>query len=865
MTHRRSLFVLGLFITLVAAACGDDDSAPLIDAGRDAGIDAGPLPPYDAGAATCETDPLLPGCVSPERPAFAPISAPIEIVRDADGVPHVYGANTRDTMYGSGYAQALDRLFQMDLSRRRALGRRAEVLGPTFVESDTQSRLFDMPRWGRTNEAALFRDRPELWALAQAWTEGVNARIDEVLAGAAPLPAEFETLGYRPERWEVSDSMTFAKLVLFGNANQLEYTILAQILEQYLPDVGADLGLLIPFRDSYVLPPEERPSSPSASMPAPRSARAPLPAGAAERIRDWQRAMRPLRPGASNSWAVDGVHTSDGRPLIAGDPHQPLQSPSLFWMHHMHAADGSLDVAGWSFVGGPTVSLGHNRDVAWTATTTYGDMMDMWDVRVSGGTATIAGALAPIQTRREVIEVAGAASVTLDVEEIAGLGVLLPDDLAPLPIAGRGRRLLFRWTGFSVTHEFEAFMGFDRATSRAEFDAAVDQLEIGLFNFVSADADGISYRVSAQIPDRGVPSNMRRPYLVLDGDDPLTFWDGSFLSADVLPHSEGGVRGWIGTANNDPYGFINDGNIEGDPFYYGVFFDPGVRSARIEAELTRLVARGNVTLADMEQLQDDTYTLYADDYIPVLEEVWATVATDPLLATFRARPELDALVTGMSGWDRRMERGSHEAVAFHAFMFFLADQVLRDDLTLLFDAILDAESAFILKWLSAAVSGRATNAAGAFDEPRQVSVARALERTAAWLDAHFPGGAYTWGDVHGTIFKTLYGDRLATDWVPTDGSCGTLNRADTVFFEEGGLPRDRLDSSDGSIYRMVARFRDDGMPEAFFAMGQGVSGEPTSPHWDDLRDDWVNTRYRPLRFLRADVEADPFETLTLMP
>jgi len=155
--------------------------------------------------------------------------------------------------------------------------------------------------------------------------------------------------------------------------------------------------------------------------------------------------------------------------------------------------------------------------------------------------------------------------------------------------------------------------------------------------------------------------------------------------------------------------------------------------------------------------------------------------------------------------------------------------------------------------------------AGVFDEPRQVSVARALERTAAWLDARFPSGEYTWGDVHGTIFKTLYGDRLATDWVPTDGSCGTLNRADTVFFEEGGLPRNRLDSTDGSIYRMVARFRDDGVPEAFFAMGQGVSGEPTSPHWDDLRGDWVNTRYRRLRFLRAEVEADPFETITLTP
>lgn len=841
--------LLSSFVALALVACGSSSE-------KDARAPGDPA---------CDVDPLRDGCTPVTRPAFAGLGHEVELLRDADGVPHVYAADSRDAMYASGYAQAVDRLFQMDLSRRRALGRRAEVLGEAFVEGDRLARLMDIPRWGRTNEADLFRKDRGDWELLQAWTAGVNARIDEVLAGTAPLPAEFTDLGYTPEHWDVSDGASFGKLTLFGNANQLEYTILAQILQQYAPDLDRDAGLIIPLRDSYVLPPEERPDSPARAAHRAAGPRRALPADAGERVARWRHWLRELVPGASNNWAVDGAHTSNGRPLVAGDPHQPLVSPSLFWMHHLHASDGSLDVAGWSFVGGPTVSLGHNRDVAWTATTTYGDMMDLWDVEVTSAGARVGGVDVPLVERAEHIAVAGAPAVDLVVQEVPGYGVLLPDDLSPLPIGRQGRSLLFQWTGFGVTHEFEGFIAFDRAKSRADFEAAVDRIELGSFNFVSADASGISYRASPQIPDRGTPSADRLPYLLLDGDDPATFWTGAKLGLDRLPHSHGGTRGWLASANNDPFGFLADGSIVGDPYYYGVFFDPGVRSARIEHELERLVARGQVAVDDMTALQDDSYSVYADDYLPELAKAWATVNTDPLLAEYENRPDLDALVARLAGWNRRMERDSSEAVVFQGFLFFLADEVMRDDLSLFFDAIVEAESAYVFKWMSAAFSGRAPNPDGIFDEPRQVSIARALDRTAAWLAERFPDGSYVWGDVHGTVFQSLYGDRLASPWVPTDGTNGTVNRADALFFAPGGKPLDRFEANDGPIYRMVASFRDDGTPEAVFTMGRGVSGDPASPHWDDLHQDWVDTRPRRLRYERSEVEADPVERTTLTP
>lgn len=863
---RRSIARLVLLVALGAPTsigCGDDSDAGPADGG-----------PADAGPPTeeqCDEDPLLPTCTPEERPSFDGLGAEVEILRDSSGVVHVYAESDADAFYASGYMQAFDRLFQMDLNRRRALGTRAEVLGEDYVDDDQLSRLFDIPRWARTNEAALFRDDPARWALVQAWVEGVNARTREVLADRSLLPPEFSALGYEPSEWTVVDAFAFGKMVLFGNSNQLEPTILTAILDEYLSTVDERLGIMMPIRENFVMPPEERPSAGATALilpgaePEGRSPRA-LPEGAAARIARMQETLAPLRVGGSNNWAVDGEHTANGRPLIAGDPHQPLQSPSLFWLHHMNSADagGEIDVVGFNFVGSPAVQLGHNRHVAWTATTNYPDNLDMWDVRI-GETGVIIGEREiPIRTRTETILVAGGDPVEYVVEDVPGQGVLLPDDLSPLPLGRAGRRLLVSWTGFRVTHEFEGFFGFDTAASTDDFAAAVERIELGYFNFVFADANGIQYHSQALVPDRGAVGS-RRPWALSDGDDVSTFWNGTFLDRARMPSSRGGERGWVASANNDPWGFTADGTVETDPWYFGVLYDPSLRASRIETELTRLVARGDVTVEDMQALQDDTYSVIAEDLVPALEEVWATVDTDAMLAEYRDRDDLDGLVSALAAWDRRMERTSSEAVVFNAFSSFLARRVLEDDLTIVFEPVMDASSAYIMTWLCNVMKGRAPDAASFFaGEARQVSVARALAETQDWLTERFGDAPYTWGDYHGTSFRSIYGERLDGGWIPTDGAEGTVNVSETTFFE-GSMPRERLESTSGSIYRMVATFGDDGTPQAFVNVPRGVSGDPESPHWDDLQSDWQENVYRPLLFRRAEIEAGDHEVMTLTP
>ncbi|MCU0677901.1 MAG: penicillin acylase family protein [Myxococcota bacterium] len=350
-------------------------------------------------------------------------------------------------------------------------------------------------------------------------------------------------------------------------------------------------------------------------------------------------------------------------------------------------------MAGFAFVGTPAVQLGHNRHVAWTATTTYPDWMDLVEVRVSteGGLAIeLAGARHPAVARTEVVNVRGEPPQEVEVIDVPGVGIVLPEDFSPLPITRPGRRILFRWTGLKPTIEAHAFHALDTARNLDEANAAIDAMELGAFNFVVADASGLSYRSRPLVPDRGTPGSTPRSWVLIDGEDPNAAWSGTFLDGARLPTSSGGERGWIATANNDPFGFTRDGSVEGDAWYYGVWYDPGTRGARLDAELARLAERGDVTPEDFVALQRDTYSMFAERFLPLLFDAADALDTDEALAEFRERDDLAQLVDRLRGWDRRMDRDSAEAVIFQAWVYFAVQDAIGDELGLLFQPLLDA-------------------------------------------------------------------------------------------------------------------------------------------------------------------------------
>ena len=770
---------------LLLAGCGDD--APGVE-----GTEGSTTAPTSTSGTTASSSTGSGGADSStgedeNLDLFPGLSAPVEITIDDRGIPHVYGQSDLDVLYASGYQQATDRLFQMELVRRRAQGRQAEILGPDFAGQDETSRLFDLTRWGSANVERLREEDPDTYRMIVAWLAGVNARIEEITAGDAPLPYGFgpNETDSMPEPWTMQDHSAIAKFYMLGNSNSLERELLATIVQRNFDDAWTRIELARPAFNVTTMPPNELPMAgpmmPGVNAPA----KPPIPASPQELLEGMEalhRNMAHLPLVGSNNWAIDGSLTQSGRPLIAGDPHQPLQSPSLMYTQHLNSADagGDLDVIGWGFAGTAGIQLGHNRNIHWTATTNFADVMDIWEVEVDGDRVRIGDEMVDVEVREETITVAGGDPVVLEIRDVPGYGVILPDDIVPIPIAEPGHALLLNWTGLKATAEERTFVEIAAASNLEEFEAAADTMQVGGFNFIAASSEGIAYRVQIDIPDRGDPSARPMPFLVVDGDDAGSFWDGTFLQPEQLPRSRGQGRGWLATANNDPWGFTFDGDVSNDPWYYGYFYAGGHRAKRIDDELTRLADQGGITLEDMQALQSDTHSPVSDVLLPLLTEAWESVPKDPELAAYADRPELETLYTLLtSTWDQKMERDRPGALAFHLYLMLLTDEVTRDELSILYTTILGAESSFVIKFPLLAVEGIYPNSDELLGAPRNVVLLETLSRVAILLNERYgdvdPTG-YQWGDVHGTatyrrhLAGVLTKDCLAEACAAAEGS-----------------------------------------------------------------------------------------------
>src|SRR2546428_9843798 len=165
---------------------------------------------------------LLAAVAGPRRLDASPPDA-VTILRDAYGVPHIFTSGRRARQrgaFGNGYAQAEDRLFEMDILRRAATGRLAELLGPDFLLMDEVVRRdgFTVEERARLVERLSPRNRGAL----EAYRDGVNAFIEKVTLDRRLLPLEFT--GSPPPPWEVTDSAAVAVLEMhvFGASGGTE-------------------------------------------------------------------------------------------------------------------------------------------------------------------------------------------------------------------------------------------------------------------------------------------------------------------------------------------------------------------------------------------------------------------------------------------------------------------------------------------------------------------------------------------------------------------------------------------------------------------------------------------------------------------
>ncbi len=289
------------------------------------------------------------------------LEAEVEILRDRWGVPHIYASNLRDLFFAVGYAQAQDRLWQMEFNRRVSSGTLAEVLGEGALEFDRLTRRIG---FRRVSEADWPQAEATERAVLEAFSAGVNAFLE-----TGRLPIEFGILRYRPQRWHPVDTITFARLMSWALTGNWDTEILRSwTVERFGAKVMAELEPQYPVGKPLIVPPGTAAKGAVPSLEEDYEVAAEVVGALAG-------------PGMSNSWAVNGKKSATGKPLLANAPHLPLQMPSLFWEYHVDSPE--LKAAGACLPATATVIIGHNDRIAWGLTAAIVDGDDLYVEKVN--------------------------------------------------------------------------------------------------------------------------------------------------------------------------------------------------------------------------------------------------------------------------------------------------------------------------------------------------------------------------------------------------------------------------------------------------------------------------------------------------
>ena len=744
------------------------------------------------------------------------LTAPVTVYRDASGIPHIVAENAHDLFFAQGFVTAQDRLWAMEAQRRVAHGTLSEVIGEGGLKNDTMMRTLGMTESAEADWETLDADTQ---AALTAYADGVNAFLAQA---DGDLPLEFKILGITPQPWTPIDSLVFGKLVAWGLSNnyqdeliisQLTQTLTWEEVLSILPDYpGPDV---IPDANAAILPQ-------TAEAMLARTATFMSPGESPGEIN-----LALLKPDqGSNAWVVGGSHTASGKPLLAGDPHQGLSMPTLWYEVGLHTRDNQYNVVGASLPGLPGVEIGHNANIAWAVTNARPDVQDLFieTLDADGAQYQFKDEWKDITFREEVIQVKDAAPVTLNVR-VTHHGPLISDATPDSP-----QHLALRWTGLDQGRPLaQAILQLNRAANWDEFRAALALWQLPGMNFVYADTEGnIGFQMSGAVPVRA--QNDLYGLQPVSGSDAKREWVG-FVPFEELPSAVNPKGDFFASANNRPAGLDY-------PHFLSHYFQPPYRVALISETIRD---SQNVTADDFARLQ-------ASWHSDINLQVARAIANEAAPQTESEK----AAVALLQDWDGDMAPDSAAAA--------LSESAMWNLLRLTLDPKLDSASIDSYLTLAGYPSMFLQNL---LDDPADPwwDGRRAALMTAALSAAVTELDGQTWGDIHTHTYAHPLGSVAALAPIfnrgpfPTGGNWNTVNSGAYYADKPYAMVL-------GPAYRIIADPAD--WDASLSIIPSGQSGQPFNPHYDDQIQQWLNVEYHPLPFSLEAIESVAVNTLRLV-
>jgi penicillin amidase len=764
-----------------------------------------------------------------ERLVDAPgLSGPLEIYRDAYGVPHIFAQTQRDALFALGYVQGQDRGWQMEFLRRAVDGRMSEIAGAALIDLD---REFLASGAARLADASLALYRPETIDAIEAFAAGVNLAIEQGQYQASP---EFRAFGVSPAPWTPREVGALTYLIgasvdqvsgealwrkrLVDDLGERRADLLAQDFDADWPTLFRDIGVL-----------DEAAARATVALEA-----AGLPVG--------QRTPGASKPPDSagkgtNFFLLGPEKSTTGAPILAVDPHLELDAPSLFYPVSITLPNQVIRGAAW--VTSPAVHFGHNSSIAWGMTAMAVDnahfLVERIDPKDPGAY------LRPEGSRRFEVEMREIAvrwrsdpvRMRLRYTEAGRVVSDFDPKLKTLADAFGPGHVIVRKSATLLNGQFylESGLRVQFADDWVSFRAAFERH--GNPNTVAyADSAGnIGVLTAAHTPIRRAPETW--------GTIPRA-WLGEGEWAGVAPYEA------MPYAYNPARAFVADSNarlVPGDfPLFLTARASSPYRIARSEAVLS---APRRFSVEDVATLQQDSYSTRADIVLG---------AALPLLA--RANGAMAVWTERLRGWDRRMDKNRPEPLVYTAFEHALHRRLIgekisdreygdgRGDPITLARLLRSEEAAF---WCDGIATPTVETCEDAVAEAFGAGLA---ELSRAYGRDH---SRWRWGDAHKARFANRYFlDFLpfVSDWAARSTEIssdpGTLN----VGGWSGGKGA-KYNQNSGAVWRQIIDLSN--LDNSRFQIAPGVSGNPASPFYDSTFEAWSAGEYVSLARSRADL------------
>ena len=755
----------------------------------------------------------------------------VEILIDRWGVPHIYAKNDADLFFAQGFNAARDRLFQIDLWRRRGLGQLAEVFGPAFVEQDKAARLFlyrgDMKReWDCYSKDAQ--------QIAASFVAGINAYIDWVGHHPEHLPFEFTKLNYKPTQWVTEDVVRIRSHGLTGNLDdEVARAKLACAGELSLDAVR--LKLEPPWETK--VPDGLDPCLPNDVLKvfdmATQDVRFSPITAEVEEVSQLQGESPADARAESNNWVVSSDKSANGRAIMANDPHREYLEPSLRYIADLSAP--GLHVSGIGEPAVPGVSNGHNDWIAFGGTYFGIDQQDLYVYELNPANKNqykYKGAWESFHVVHEKIEVKDHATAPVDLKFTRHGPLIYVDE-------GRNRAFAVRSEWLEPgTAPYMASLAYMRSRTFDEFKQALDGWGSPPINHVYADVKGnIGWAAMGFAPIRPNWDGL----MPVPGDGRYE-WAGHW-TGDQLPRLYNPRAGYITTSN--------EMNLPADYPYkerkLGFEWSPPYRHQRIDETLS---SRGKISIEDSTALQTDVVSIPARRLVALLQSLHSEDA------------ETQAALKLLQGWSGTLDGDSPQAALEEVWFSRHLPQEFKE-------AAIGKSKADVVERVDPRVlldglehPGTGSSPSTALRDHVLLSSLGAAYREIEKLQGSNPS-KWEWGKLQfnlsehplSPLLDEAMRAKVNVGPIPKHGGRFTVNASSyrTSDFRQLGGPSARLviDVGNWDNSRAVNH--------------PGQSGDPDSPHYRDLAQMWRAGEYFPLLYSREAVEKAVEKRIELVP